>query len=155
MAIIAVALFNSLRQPVIIMLTFPLMLIGITIGLFATGLPFGFMALVGAMSLLGMIVRNGVVLMSQIDVELAKGGSPYMAIVNASVERLRPVTVAAMTVVVGMIPLLRDPLFNSMAAAIMFGLIFATILTLFAVPMLYMIFFQIKTDNSNERQLPL
>ncbi len=142
-AVIVVALFNSLRQPMIVALSFPLMLIGITVGLLATGFAFGFMALVGAMSLLGMTVRNGVVLMSQIDVELAKGDSPYQAIVDASVERMRPVTVAAMTVVVGMIPLLKDPLFNSMAAAIMFGLIFATALTLLVVPALYMIFFRI------------
>ncbi len=144
MAVIVVSLFNSLRQPFIIMCTFPLMLIGITVGLLATGLPFGFMALVGAMSLLGMSVRNGVVLMAQIDVEMAKGESAYEAIVNASVERMRPVTVAAMTVVVGMVPLLRDPLFNSMAAVIMFGLIFATFMTLFVVPTLYMIFFRVK-----------
>ena len=143
MSVIVVALFNSLKQPLIILCTFPLLLIGITVGLIITGLPFGFMALVGAMSLLGMSVRNGVVLMSQIDVEMAKGESPYEAIVNASVERMRPVTVAAMTVVVGMIPLLRDPLFNSMAAAIMFGLIFATLLTLLIVPALYMIFFRV------------
>lgn len=147
MAVIVVSLFNSLRQPFIILLTFPLLLIGITVGLLVTGLPFGFMALVGAMSLLGMSVRNGVVLMSQIDVELAKGESPYEAVVNASVERMRPVTVAAMTVVVGMIPLLRDPLFNSMAAAIMFGLIFATALTLLVVPALYLIMFRIRTEQ--------
>jgi len=147
MAIIVVVLFNALRQPLIILLTFPLAIIGITVGLLLTDLPFGFMALVGAMSLLGMIVRNGVVLMDQIDVELGKGGSPYHALVGAAVERLRPVTVAAMTVVVGMIPLLRDPLFNSMAAAIMFGLIFATVLTLIVVPILYMILFRIKLPD--------
>ncbi len=142
--VIVVALFNSIRQPMITLLTFPLMLIGITIGLLVTGFSFGFMALVGAMSLLGMTVRNGVVLMSRIDVELAQGESPYEAVVTASVERMRPVTVAAMTVVVGMIPLLRDPLFNSMAASIMFGLVFATGLTLFIVPVLYTLFFRIK-----------
>ncbi len=144
--IIVVALFNNLKQPLIILLSFPLMLIGITFGLLLTGFAFGFMALVGAMSLLGMSVRNGVVLMSQIDAEMAKGESPFEAIVNASVERMRPVTVAAMTVVVGMIPLLRDPLFNSMAAVIMFGLIVATGLTLYIVPTLYMIFFRVRAD---------
>jgi multidrug efflux pump subunit AcrB len=141
MAIIVVGLFNSLRQPVIVMLTFPLILIGITFGLLIMNLPFGFMALVGTMSLLGMCVRNAVVLMCQIDTELSKGLPLYESVVRASVERFRPVTAAAMTVVVGMIPLLRDPLFNSMAAAIMFGLIFATALTLLFVPMLYMMFF--------------
>ena len=151
MGIIVVVLFNDLRQPIIIMLTFPLALIGVTFGLLITGMPFGFMALVGTMSLLGMIVRNGVVLMGQIDTELAKGDRPYDAIVDASVERMRPVTVAAMTVIVGMAPLLRDPLFNSMAAAVMFGLIFATVLTLFVVPCLYMIFFRVPFSTPNQR----
>ncbi len=144
MAVIVVALFNGLRQPLIILITFPLASIGITFGLLLLGKPFGFMALIGAMSLLGMMVRNGVVLMDQIDEELAKGDDPYHAVVDASVERMRPVTVAAMTVIVGMIPLLKDPLFDSMATAIMFGLIFATVLTLFVVPIFYLILFRIK-----------
>lgn len=144
MLVIVVALFNHTRQPLIIILTFPLALIGITFGMLLLRMPFGFMALIGAMSLLGMMVRNGVVLMDQIDEELAKGEDPYTAVVTASVERMRPVTVAATTVIVGMIPLLRDPLFDSMATAIMFGLIFATILTLFVVPIFYMLFFRIK-----------
>lgn len=149
MAIIVVALFNSLKQPLIIILTFPLAAIGITFGMLLFNKPFGFMALIGAMSLLGMMVRNGVVLMDQIDEELAKGDSPYEAIVCASVERMRPVSVAALTVIVGMIPLLSDPLFDSMATAIMFGLIFATCLTLFFVPVLYMIFFRVKLPEKS------
>ncbi|MDO4584371.1 MAG: efflux RND transporter permease subunit [Planctomycetia bacterium] len=146
MAIIVVALFNGLRQPLIIVLTFPLAMIGITFGLLLFDKPFGFMALLGVMSLLGMVVRNGVVLMDQIDEELAKGDSPYQAVLDASVERMRPVVVAAMTVVVGMIPLLRDPLFDSMATAVMFGLIVSTFLTLFVVPILYTILFRIKPE---------
>ena len=102
------------------------------------------MALVGAMSLLGMMVHNGVVLMDQIDEERRKGIDTYHAIVEAAIERLRPVTVAAMTVIVGMIPLLQDTLFSSMATAIMFGLITATFLTLFVVPVFYMILFRAK-----------
>lgn len=147
MAVIVVILFNALRQPLIILLTFPLALIGITFGMLVFQKPFGFMALVGTMSLLGMMVRNGVVLMDQIDEELAKGDSPYHAILDASVERMRPVTVAALTVIVGMIPLLRDPLFDSMATAIMFGLIFSTVSTLFVVPILYMILFRVKLPS--------
>lgn len=144
MAVIVVILFNRLRQPLIIAMTFPLAMIGITFGSIVMREPFGFMALIGAMSLLGMMVRNGVVLMDQIDEELAKGDDPYYAIVDASVERMRPVTVAALTVIVGMMPLLLDTLFSSMATAIMFGLIFATVLTLFVVPIFYMILFRIK-----------
>ena len=144
MAIIVVALFNGMRQPIIIAITFPLAMIGITFGLLVMHQAFGFMALVGAMSLLGMMVRNGVVLMDQIDEERGKGMDVYHAIVEAAVERLRPVTVAAMTVIVGMIPLLQDTLFSSMATAIMFGLIIATFLTLFVVPVFYMILFRAK-----------
>ncbi|MDO5308558.1 MAG: efflux RND transporter permease subunit [Planctomycetia bacterium] len=147
MALIVVFLFNGLRQPLIILLTFPLASIGITLGMLTMHKPFGFMALIGAMSLLGMMVRNGVVLMDQIDEELQKGESPYNAIVDASVERMRPVTVAAMTVIVGMIPLLKDPLFDSMATAIMFGLIVATALTLYIVPILYSLLFRVKAPK--------
>ncbi len=141
---IVVALFNDLRQPLIIVLTVPLAMIGITTGLLLLGKSFGFMALLGVMSLLGMIIRNGVVLMDQIDEELTKGGSRFEAVLDASVERMRPVVVAASTVVVGMIPLLRDPMFDAMATAMMFGLIFSTVLTLFVVPVLYSIFFRIR-----------
>ena len=147
MAIIVVCLFNDFRQPFIIVLTFPLAMIGITFGLLIMGKPFGFMALIGAMSLLGMIVRNGVVLMDQIDEEMKKGDAPYQAVLDASVERMRPVVVAALTVVVGMIPLLQDPLFDSMATAVMFGLIVATFMTLFVVPILYTLFFRIKPGS--------
>ena len=147
MLTILVFLFNDWRQPMIIILTIPLMMIGIVIGMVLFGKPFGFMALLGIMGLLGMIIRNGVVLMDQIDEELQKahaaGTSRFQAVVAASVERMRPVTVAATTVVVGMIPLLSDALFDSMAVAMMFGLIFATLLTLFVVPVLYTIFFRI------------
>lgn len=151
MALIVVVLFDGIRQPLIIVLTFPLASIGITLGMFAMNKPFGFMALIGVMSLLGMMVRNGVVLMDQIEEELRKGESPYDAIVDASVERMRPVTVAAMTVIVGMVPLLQDPLFDSMATAIMFGLIFATALTLFVVPIFYSILFRVDTSKKRAK----
>ena len=152
MAIIVVALFNGLRQPLIIVMTFPLAMIGVTVGMLVMNKPFGFMALIGAMSLLGMMVRNGVVLMDQIDEELAKGESKYDAIVDASVERMRPVTVAALTVIVGMTPLLRDPLFDSMATVIMFGLIFSTALTLYVAPILYSILFRVPTSRRARRR---
>ena len=147
MALVVVALFNAVKQPLIILLTFPLAMIGITSGLLLMNKPFGFMALVGAMSLLGMMVRNAVVLMDQIDEELRNGDDPYHAILDAAVERMRPVAVAALTVIVGMVPLLRDPLFDSMATAIMFGLIFATGLTLVFVPVLYTFFFRIRPQR--------
>ncbi len=143
MALIVVALFNAFRQPLIILLVLPLSVIGITAGLLLTGQSFGFMALLGAMSLFGMLIKNAVVLLDQIDSEIREEKPPYAAVVDSSISRLRPVTMASLTTVVGMAPLLTDPLFNTMAITIMFGLSFATILTLFVVPVLYVIFFRI------------
>ena len=143
MLLIVVALFNAFRQPLIILLVLPLSIIGITAGLLLTGQPFGFMALLGGMSLFGMLIKNAVVLLDQIDNEIRDGKPAYHAVVDSSVSRMRPVTMASLTTVVGMAPLLADPLFNSMAITIMFGLSFATVLTLFVVPVLYVIFFRI------------
>ena len=143
MALIVVGLFNAFRQPLIILLVLPFSIIGITAGLLLTNQPFGFMALLGAMSLMGMLIKNAVVLLDQIDIEIREGKNPYHAVVDSSVSRMRPVTMASLTTVVGMFPLLTDPLFNTMAITIMFGLSFATVLTLFVVPVLYVIFFRI------------
>ena len=143
MALIVVGLFNAFRQPLIILLVLPFSIIGITAGLLLTDQPFGFMALLGAMSLMGMLIKNAVVLLDQIDIEIREGKNPYHAVVDSSVSRMRPVTMASLTTVVGMFPLLTDPLFNTMAITIMFGLSFATVLTLFVVPVLYVIFFRI------------
>ncbi|MDD3585855.1 MAG: efflux RND transporter permease subunit [Thermoguttaceae bacterium] len=152
MLTILIFLFNDFRQPLIIALSIPLAMIGITIGMLMMNKVFGFMALLGIMGLLGMLIRNGVVLMDQIDEEIAiakkNNGSPFEAVVTASLERMRPVVVAAMTVIVGMIPLLKDPMFDSMATAMMFGLMFATVLTLYVVPVLYTFFFGIKPEKA-------
>ncbi len=143
MSLIVVLLFNGFRQPLIILLVLPLSAVGITAGLLLTGQPFGFMALLGAMSLFGMLIKNAVVLLDQIDIEIREGKPPYEAVVDSSVSRMRPVTMASLTTVVGMFPLMTDPLFNTMAITIMFGLSFATVLTLFIVPVLYVILFRI------------
>ncbi len=136
-------LFNNLRQPLIILLTVPLAAIGVTLGLLLFGQPFGFMALLGAMSLMGMLIKNAIVLIDEINVQLAEGKEPYLAIVDAGVSRVRPVGMAATTTVLGMIPLLKDAFFVSMAVTIMFGLTFACILTLIVVPVLYAMFYKI------------
>jgi len=143
MALIVVALFNAFRQPLIILLVLPLSMIGITAGLLLTGAPFGFLALLGALSLFGMLIKNAVVLLDQIDAEIREGKEPYHAVVESSVSRMRPVMMASLTTVVGMFPLIWDTLFNTMAITIMSGLTFATLLTLFIVPVLYVIFFRI------------
>ncbi len=144
MAFTVVTLFNAFRQPLIIMLILPLSLIGITVGLLVTDMPFGFMALLGALSLFGMLIKNAVVLLDQVDREIAAGTEPYRAVVISSVSRLRPVLMASFTTVLGMIPLLTDRLYGPMAVTIMFGLTFATALTLLVVPVLYTLFFRIE-----------
>ncbi len=100
------------------------------------------MALLGVMSLAGMLIKNAIVLIDQIDLELSSGKEPFKAIVDSGVSRLIPVAMAAATTILGMIPLLKDVFFISMAVTIMFGLLFATILTLIIVPVLYAIFFK-------------
>jgi multidrug efflux pump subunit AcrB len=143
MVLICVVLFNSLKTPLVIWLTVPLALIGVSIGLLLTNSPFGFMALLGTLSLTGMLIKNSIVLIDQINMNLRQGIEPFNAIVSAAVSRMRPVTMAAATTVLGMMPLLQDPFFISMAVAIMFGLGFATVLSLVVVPVLYSIFYRI------------
>ncbi len=140
---IIVVLFNSIRAPLIILLTIPFALIGMTTGLLSTGIPFGFMALLGAMSLVGMMIKNAIVLLDQVNLELAAGKSPYQALVDAAVSRLNPVALAAATTVLGVIPLLQDPFWMSMGATIMAGLTFGTVLTMVVVPVLYACFYRV------------
>ena len=144
MVFIIVLLFNAYRPPLIIFIVIPFAVIGITFGLLITGAPFGFMALLGAMSLSGMMIKNSVVLLDQVNIELSEGQSPYEAVVRAAVCRVRPVANAAATTVFGMIPLLGDVFWYSMAITIMFGLAFGTILTMVVVPVLYAAFYKIK-----------
>ncbi len=120
----------------------PLAIIGVTVGLLLFKQPFGFMALLGLMSLSGMLIKNAIVLIDQIGLELESGKAPFQAIVDSGVSRLIPVSMAALTTILGMMPLLQDAFFISMAVTIMFGLGFATILTLIVVPVLYSILFK-------------
>ena len=143
MVLTVIMLFNALRQPLIIWLCVPLAVIGVTWGLLATGQPFGFMALLGFMSLAGMLIKNAIVLIEQIDHEVASGDDPFTGIIEAAVSRLRPVAMAAVTTVLGMIPLLTDAFFIAMAVTIMAGLTFATNLTMLVVPVLYATFFRV------------
>jgi multidrug efflux pump subunit AcrB len=138
-----IILYNSIRKPLVIFLTVPLGIVGVTIGLLTFSQPFGFMALLGLMSLSGIIILNALVLISEIDTQLAAGKEPLEAVVDAGVSRLRPVSMTAITTVLGMIPLLTDAFFVAMAVTVMFGLTFATVLTLLVVPVLYVSFFKI------------
>lgn len=140
---VTVLLFNSLKQPLVIWATVPLAIIGVSAGLLAMNAPFSFMGLLGLLSLSGMLIKNGIVLVDQINLELREGKSPYEAVFDSGVSRVRPVAMAAITTILGMIPLLFDVFFQSMAVTIMFGLGFATILTLIVVPVLYTVIFRI------------
>jgi multidrug efflux pump subunit AcrB len=142
MILVTVVLFNSLRQPLVIWLCVPLALIGVTLGLLSTGQPFGFMALLGFLSLMGMLIKNAIVLIDQINIEEAEGKELLTAIIDAGVSRLRPVAMAALTTALGMIPLLMDAFFASMAITIIGGLMFATVLTMVVVPVFYAMFYK-------------
>ncbi len=137
MFIITILLFNSFKIAAVIWTTVPLAIIGVTLGFLTTGIAFGFMSLLGLLSLSGMLIKNGIVLVEQINLEKNEGRELYDAIVHASVSRVRPVSMAAITTVLGMLPLLTDDFFKSMAVVIMFGLSFATVLTLIVVPVMY------------------
>ncbi|MEM8964517.1 MAG: efflux RND transporter permease subunit, partial [Acidobacteriota bacterium] len=141
MMFIVIWLFNSIKKTAIIWFCVPMALIGVVLGLLLTDQPFGFMALLGLLSLVGMLIKNAIVLVDEIDLEIKQGKATYDAIVAAGVSRLIPVVMAAATTILGMAPLLGDAFFVSMAITIMFGLGFATILTLIIVPTLYAIFF--------------
>ncbi|ENY8013072.1 efflux RND transporter permease subunit [Vibrio fluvialis] len=146
MFLITVFLFNSVKEPLIVWLTVPLAVIGVTVGLLVLNTPFGFMALLGFLSLSGMLLKNGIVLLDQIEIEMHSGKDPHLAVVDASLSRVRPVCMAAITTILGMIPLLPDIFFRPMAVTIMFGLGFATVLTLIVVPVLYKMFHGIKSE---------
>ncbi len=143
MVLISILLFNALRQPLIIWLLVPMSVNGVALGLIGAGLPFTFTALLGLLSLSGMLIKNGIVLVEEIDI--VRRENPQMAladaITEASTSRLRPVILAAATTILGMIPLISDAFFQSMAVTIMGGLAFASILTLIAAPVLYFVFF--------------
>ena len=123
---------------------------GVVIGLLITGLPFTFTALLGLLSLSGMLIKNGIVLVEEIDLVRAEGLPLRDAIERASVSRLHPVMLAAITTILGMLPLLTDAFFRSMAVTIMGGLAFATVLTMVAAPVFYLIFF--RRDERREQQ---
>ena len=142
--VILVALFNNFRQPLIIICVLPLSLIGVAIGMLLTGFDFGFFPIAGWLGLLGMIIKNVIVLIDEINVQQRDGVTAYKAVVEATVSRTRPVLMAATTTIFGMIPLLFDIAFGGMEATIIFGLTFATLFTLFVTPTLYVLFYKVK-----------
>ena len=149
MVLTVVILFNALKQPLVIWLVVPLALIGVVLGLVVTGTPMEFMAILGLLSLSGLLIKNAIVLVDQMDVEIDEGKPRFDAIVDSAASRVRPVMMGALTTVLGVIPLFADAFFKSMAVVLVFGLTFATILTLVIVPVLYAVFFKVK---NNERE---
>lgn len=145
--LLLVGQFNSLRKPLIILMTIPLGIIGVIIGLLVLRSYFGFMTLLGIISLAGVVINNAIVLIDRIRIEMEENGleAPRAVIVSAQ-RRLRPILLTTATTIGGLIPLYLGggPMWEPMAIAIMFGLLFATILTLGVVPVLYSIFFKIK-----------
>lgn len=142
-----IAQFNSFRRPLIILLSIPLALVGVVIGLLVTGASFGFMTLLGLISLAGIVINNAIVLIDRIGIEINENRlEPRRAIIEAAQRRLRPILLTTVTTVGGLLPLwlAGGPMWESMAIAIIFGLIFATLLTLGVVPVLYALLFRVK-----------
>ena len=145
--VILVALFGNFRQPIIILCILPLSLIGVAVGMLLTGFDFGFFPIAGWLGLLGMIIKNVIVLIDEINIQRREGVPAYTAVIESTVSRTRPVLMAATTTILDMVPLLFDIAFGGMAATIIFGLTFATLLTLFVTPALYTLFYRIKTNK--------
>lgn len=141
-------LFGTIRQPVIIWLVVPLAVVGVVIGLAVTGIPLEFMGILGVLSLSGLLIKNAIVLVDQIDAEIEEGKPRYVAVIEASASRVRPVMMGSLTTALGVIPLFFDAFFQSMAVVLVAGLLFATLLTLVIVPVLYTIFFRIKSGET-------
>ena len=144
MITILIMLFKDYRKPAIIFCCVPLLAIGIVGAMLITDKSFTFCAIVGALGLMGMMMKNCIVLMDEIGDQIKSGVEPGEALIAGSESRLRAVMMASLTTILGMIPLLGDSMFGSMAAAIMGGLLFSTLATLIFVPVLYALFFKIK-----------
>jgi multidrug efflux pump subunit AcrB len=147
MFIITVVLFNNFRQPLAIWFLVPLTIVGVVAALLLTGLPFSFMALLGTLSLIGMVIKNAIVLVEEINVQLPLHKDRYHAVVRAAISRVRPVSMAALTTMLGLIPLISDAFFASMAVALIGGLGVATLLTLIVLPVIYCVLYQIKVHE--------
>lgn len=144
MIAILIMLFKDYRKPLIIFCCIPLIIVGVVAVMLLTGKTFNFVAIVGTLGLIGMLIKNGIVLMDEITLQLGRGVLPIQALVDSAQSRLRPVMMASLTTILGMIPLLTDAMFGSLAASIMGGLLFASVITLLFIPVLYALFFHIK-----------
>lgn len=146
---ILLLLFNSWKKVILILLCFPFVFCGITPALLLFRQPFTFMAIIGMMGLIGMMVKNAIVLVDEINrLQQEEHLHPYHAVVEATISRVRPVLMASLTTIVGMIPLVNDPMYGSMAITIMGGLTVGTLITLVLLPIFYTALFHIHKPNS-------
>ncbi len=146
MIAILIMLFKDYRKPLIIFCCIPMVVVGVVAVMLLTGKTFNFVAIVGTLGLIGMLIKNGIVLMDEITLQINQGVEPMTALIDSAQSRLRPVSMAALTTILGMIPLLPDAMFGSLAASIMGGLTFGTLITLLFIPVLYALFFHIKNE---------
>ncbi|TEA77796.1 efflux RND transporter permease subunit [Allopusillimonas ginsengisoli] len=143
---------QSFSRVMLVVVTAPLGLIGVVATLLLFGKPFGFVAMLGVIAMFGIIMRNSVILVDQIEQDIAAGHKRFDAVVDATVRRFRPITLTAAAAVLGLIPLLRSDFFGPMATALMGGITSATILTVFVLPALYALMFRVRTDETAEAQ---
>lgn len=147
--VILLLLFNSWKQAALILMCFPFVLCGIAPSLLALNIPFTFMAIIGMMGLMGMMVKNAIVLVDEVNrLQREEHQHPYHAVINATISRVRPVLMASLTTIVGMAPLLTDPMYSSMAVCIMGGLTMGTIITLLLLPLFYTSIYKIKRPTA-------
>ena len=144
MIAILIMLFGDYKKPLIIVCCLPFVIVGVVIVMLLTGKVFNFVAIVGTLGLIGMLIKNGIVLMDEINSQIEAGIEPNKALIDSAQSRLRPVMMASLTTILGMIPLLPDAMFGSLAASIMGGLLFSTVITLLFIPILYALFFHVK-----------
>ena len=144
MIVILIMLFKDYKKPAIIFCCIPLILTGVIPSVLISGKTFGFVAIVGVLGLIGMMIKNGIVLMDEINLEISSGMDPRSALINSSKSRLRPVMMASLTTILGMIPLVPDAMFGSLSVTIMGGLFMGTLITLLFIPVLYSLFFKVK-----------
>ncbi|HZX33495.1 MAG TPA: efflux RND transporter permease subunit, partial [Rhodocyclaceae bacterium] len=144
---------QSFQRTLMVVLTAPLGLIGVTIALLVFHTPFGFVAQLGVIALAGMIMRNSVILVDQIEQDIADGKTPWEAVVDSTVRRFRPIMLTALAAILAMIPLSRSVFWGPMAIAIMGGLAVATVLTLLFLPALYAAWYKVRPDSGDQRRL--
>lgn len=147
MFVVLLLLFRTYRKPIVILLMVPLIFIGVVFGLLVLGRMFDFFALLGLLGLVGMNIKNAIVLVDQIGIEQANGLAPLEAVIQATKSRIVPVTMASGTTILGMLPLLFDAMFGGMAAGIMGGLLVASLLTIIVLPVTYSLIFRISVKK--------